>query len=390
MNNSDNDYTIRCSRCGEEIKSSARYCMKCGNLNSDHPENKNMIPYIKDNQEGYSIGEGKFIKNGNNSSKSNVTIGSNTGSKKVCFIFNMITYFAVVLITFLICFLSVGDIVKIINTPFPFLLSIYSITFLYCYSFELLFMKMNERWWASLIPLYNNLIFSRGLFKKTLLGILFFIPGVNFFFSIYALYVLAKKFKITPLFTILLTFIAIPYLGLSSRLFDDKNYVDGREQTLEKEYKFRKTFMSLMLFLFLIGILLGAYGNMDTVENILSNADSYIYVYASNSYVNKIKKGIEEEKITCEGQFDSNNGVYYFYTNELSSEVYVPLQTFRDELSAYVRVDIFDGDTKYYITITDGKKGFKETLIEDVTVDSIVSYSNLGYKYEDGNKCILN
>ena len=33
----DNSYTIFCSRCGAEMKSSARYCMKCGNLNPDHP-----------------------------------------------------------------------------------------------------------------------------------------------------------------------------------------------------------------------------------------------------------------------------------------------------------------------------------------------------------------
>ena len=40
--NNDKSYTIYCSRCGAPMKNGARYCMKCGNLNPEHPENKSI------------------------------------------------------------------------------------------------------------------------------------------------------------------------------------------------------------------------------------------------------------------------------------------------------------------------------------------------------------
>ena len=38
---------IYCSRCGEAMKASSRYCMKCGNLNYDHPENREVLKIAK-------------------------------------------------------------------------------------------------------------------------------------------------------------------------------------------------------------------------------------------------------------------------------------------------------------------------------------------------------
>ena len=43
MNESkDKGYIIYCSRCGAEMNSNSRYCMKCGNLNYNHSANANM------------------------------------------------------------------------------------------------------------------------------------------------------------------------------------------------------------------------------------------------------------------------------------------------------------------------------------------------------------
>ena len=35
-----------CPRCGAEMKPEQRYCMKCGALNYDHPDNQGMKQYI--------------------------------------------------------------------------------------------------------------------------------------------------------------------------------------------------------------------------------------------------------------------------------------------------------------------------------------------------------
>lgn len=39
------DY-IFCSKCGEPMKPDARYCMKCGALNYEHPDNGYMKNYV--------------------------------------------------------------------------------------------------------------------------------------------------------------------------------------------------------------------------------------------------------------------------------------------------------------------------------------------------------
>ena len=47
-NNIQEDRVVFCSKCGAEMKLSSRYCMKCGNLNYDHPLNVSMRDYVKE------------------------------------------------------------------------------------------------------------------------------------------------------------------------------------------------------------------------------------------------------------------------------------------------------------------------------------------------------
>ena len=42
----NNEYTIYCAKCGAEMGSNSRYCMKCGTLNYEHEANKNMKGYM--------------------------------------------------------------------------------------------------------------------------------------------------------------------------------------------------------------------------------------------------------------------------------------------------------------------------------------------------------
>ena len=72
--NKDNDTIIYCSRCGAEMKSSSRYCMKCGNLNYDHEANKD-LKHIQPKEEKniYQIGSGETINDYHNNGKQNLS-----------------------------------------------------------------------------------------------------------------------------------------------------------------------------------------------------------------------------------------------------------------------------------------------------------------------------
>ena len=39
-----------CPRCGAQIDPKQRYCMKCGALNYDHPDNQKMKQYITEEE----------------------------------------------------------------------------------------------------------------------------------------------------------------------------------------------------------------------------------------------------------------------------------------------------------------------------------------------------
>ena len=127
--NDDNGYTIYCSRCGEPMNSNSRYCMKCGNLNYDHPANKNMQKFINKDNNNYQVGEGKII-----SEKSlEVSEATNTGNPTLCFIVNFSIYLILILIC-LLSYLSQGyDFQILIFTQFPLLVAMISILMMYIY-----------------------------------------------------------------------------------------------------------------------------------------------------------------------------------------------------------------------------------------------------------------
>ena len=77
MEGSVNNDVIYCNRCGAPMKKNQRYCMKCGNLNYDHPDNRSMRAYATGTvteggqQQPYVVGENNL----------NLAIGSTTAEQ---------------------------------------------------------------------------------------------------------------------------------------------------------------------------------------------------------------------------------------------------------------------------------------------------------------------
>ena len=86
--NEDNDTIIYCNRCGAKMKSSSRYCMKCGNLNYDHEANKDLKYMQPKEEQTYQVGSGKMINTSLENGKQNLNIAHNTGNDKSCFFVN--------------------------------------------------------------------------------------------------------------------------------------------------------------------------------------------------------------------------------------------------------------------------------------------------------------
>jgi len=84
---------IRCSRCGAEMKSDVRYCMKCGNLNYSHPDNVSMRPYIKD------VNSNKPLNSSVSSMMPKVVKNINLSNKMICLIVNILLHLVIFFVT---------------------------------------------------------------------------------------------------------------------------------------------------------------------------------------------------------------------------------------------------------------------------------------------------
>lgn len=389
MNNNDN--IIYCSRCGAEMRADARYCMKCGNLNYDHPDNVKMQKIIGKNKiTSYSVGSGNFILGNKDSSQVTQSIANNTGNKVLAFALPFIVYMLIILGTLLLSLNSCNfDYMKIVSTAFPMVTIIASISFLFIYSIELLFMKANKRWWAGLIPIYNVMILSEIAFNKKKLGLLCLVPIVNIIFIFVVFYKIGEKFKANAILTAVLFILMIPVIGFGNNVYDGRTFVDVDEKNAtEKDYKRKNTFLFATLFFLLIGVAMMVYANMTNVKDSSESIGNYYYVFVTDKLIKKVEKEIVNESVSCENNLTiTQDGTYYIYFIDIGEAINLPLRIMFPELEGYVKVVNVGGVRKYYVSITDGEKGFSETDSELITTETVVDYETLSTVYENGNAC---
>lgn len=392
MNNND-DNIIYCSRCGAEMRADARYCMKCGNLNYDHPDNVKMQKIIGKNKiTSYSVGSGNFILGNKDSSQVTQSIANNTGNKVLAFALPFTVYMLIILGTLLLSLNSCNfDYMKIVSTAFPMVTIIASITFLFIYSIELLFMKANKRWWAGLIPIYNVMILSEIAFNKKKLGLLCLVPIVNIIFIFVIFYKIGEKFKANGVLTAVLFILMIPVIGFGNNVYDGRTFVDVDEKNAtEKDYKRKNTFLFATLFFLLIGVAMMVYANLTNVKDSSESIGNYYYVFVTDKLIKKVEKEIINEGVSCDSNLTiTQDGTYYIYFIDIGEAINLPLRIMFPELEGYVKVVNVGGVRKYYVSITDGEKGFSETDSELITTETVVDYETLSTVYENGNTCYI-
>jgi len=379
MAENDNSYMISCPRCGAEMKNNARYCMKCGHLNIDHPKNKGMQKYIAEGDNSYQVGKGQMLGNDRNKYGVSATVATNTGNSIICFIFNLGTYIAVVALLLLGFLPEADDISGLIFSKFPLIVGIVSFVWIYSYSIQILFMKANQRWYAALIPIYNNMVLGTITVESAIMGLLVFVPFVGPFISLYLMYKLGEKFGVSGWLTLFLPIIFIPLIAYGSNLYEGEAYISEFGGTLERDYKLRKIFITITFILGIVGLGLTIWGSTPAVEKAKEYASNGYYVSASNKIVKKIKKAVEKDKITCDGTNFNTDGDKYFYFPEIEAEVFMPLQFYRELTEGYVRVEKHGSEINYYVSLTDRTNGFPETKAEDVSVETVTYFEKLNF-----------
>lgn len=251
--NDDKGFTIYCSRCGNEMNSNARYCMKCGNLNMDHPSNKNMEKFVKDRKETYMVSGngGKFIQD---SDAISLSLSNGARGLGLCFFINIIFYLLLIIFVSYSYYNNCPSMLDFLSSKIYVYYIYISLCFIYLYAYEQLYVKLGYLWWTSLIPIYNLYLLSRRIFNNSWSWILLFIPGIGMIYSLVLLYKIGKTFGKNPVFVILFSFVYLPWIGLGDSTYNGSMYLNNEE--LEKNYTRKKRFLIITLFFLIIGVLI--------------------------------------------------------------------------------------------------------------------------------------
>ena len=216
------EYTI-CSKCGASMESNKRYCMKCGALNYDHPDNEYMKKYVS-NDEIDKINRDYFDDMHEENKDDDVFVGGkklkelkiedkeDVESKNYKAGLVYVLLFSLVLFGGGYFYLKLGlnDSISLSVFIFSMLISILSMCNIY--------RKAGYSGFTFFIPFYSMYVLCDMLLDKGILFLLSFVPIVNIIFLIYLLYKLGEKFGINGVLSVLFSPIVILYISFSDRV----------------------------------------------------------------------------------------------------------------------------------------------------------------------------
>lgn len=387
-----NNDKVLCPRCQTEMKSNARYCMKCGYLNYNHPENIALKPYMGKLQEStnYVNGQAETRQFLGNRKMHEVRFGSKTGSKKLCFFINVISYLLLMALSFFLVYRNYDYLIDLLYSALPYLFLAVTVLFIYLYAIELIFMKMNERWWFAFVPILNIFKLSYRGMGSYWFGLLAFVPGVNIIYLFILAYKIGVKFGYNGFLFMLFWPVFIPMCGFGSNPYDGITYVTGLDNSsIEKEYKLTNTFIASTTTVLVLCLVLIGYLNRSIFADPIKALDKYYYVYASRAIVNNVKTDIKIRTINCdEGVYLlGEDGDYYFHYPSATNEAGLLFGTSRDEIESYVKVVHEGGVPTYYISLTDGKYGIEEKKVNEIGIKDVKEMTTLPQNYVGNNNC---
>ena len=198
---------------------------------------------------------------------------------------------------------------------------------------------------------------------------------------------MGKNFNKSGLLTILFFMIMVPILGYGSSAYKGICYLSGRD-TLEEEYNKKRSFLIFTIIVIILSIILFLYKNGEDLQQTLQSSSSDYYIKMANIVVDGIKEKVESGKYTC----DNNSDNLYFYYSNIFDEFHYTFSILKDPIEAYIKVvrnyDSYGNvNYSYYISMTDKRFGFPETLSDNLTEESVVEYKNLNLDYQYGNHC---
>ncbi|MBE6157880.1 MAG: hypothetical protein E7160_03710 [Firmicutes bacterium] len=251
-----------CSKCGASMEANKRYCIKCGALNYEHPDNQYMKKYVSKNevnkinrdyynniQEDFSAYSSDDVYVGGQKLKE-VKVEDKNEDEVVKNI-NYTKGFGYLILFHLVLFGVVYYFVKM-NLNTSLFISIFCfISMAYFVATCNLYRKANYSGFTPFIPIYNYLVYLDIVLESNFYWFLILIPGVNVVFLIYLLYKTGECFGINGFLTIIGWPVILLYIGYSNNVG-----FYGRANSKPANNKI-VTIIGASIFVFIIIVLLG-------------------------------------------------------------------------------------------------------------------------------------
>lgn len=351
-----------CSRCGAEIAPTQRYCMKCGAINYEHPENASMKRYItkeeiEKSNENYAL---------ENDASMQVQIEGRVFKTKrshpINYIDSRATLTPIILVTILIgllCYFWLHFSI-IVSLVVGF---IYFICTFYIMATACIYMKGGYSGFAFMVPFYGQYAFFDIALGKGWYFLFTLIPIAGLFFSLYANYKLAKTFGKSGWATVFFPFIMYPIIAFSdSSIYDGEGEKYKKFVTSDKKRHVMFPAIIYSVLLFLVVFLLTKFVFAPLAQQVSFISDTKIVLH-------NVEKSVVDGNYMCDGVGAGQvEGTYYIVfddASELSSIGPIKSSYNGKKMSGYIKIEVVPSRTlNFYITITDGMQGLEEAYGE--------------------------
>lgn len=351
-----------CPRCGAEMKPEQRYCMKCGALNYEHPDNQKMKSIMSEEEFEKSNKEyqEKLTKSPDVVEFAGQKYETKTKNKKSYVDTRtslvLLLVFTVALALLLYFYFYFSALMVGVACLFYFLFAFFII------ASSCVYMKGGYSGFTPMIPFYNNFAYCDMAVGSGWMFLLLFVPIVNFFYSLYLNYQLGKSFGKSGWLTVFFPFIMIPYIA-----FSDKSVYQGdglKYSSFVAKEKRRNPNISAFVYAVIVFAL------SISIFIPVSTSEKYkLFPRDMEKVLERVHEDVDSGYYTCDGgDINTIPGEYYIKfsdVNDLLDFQLLPLKSpFNGEkLKGYVKVVFTSSEGKahytYSITVTDGKLGIR-------------------------------
>lgn len=377
----NNDGMIICDRCGATYKSSMRYCMKCGKLNYNHPENASMLKYANNDANNVTV-YNSFDDNGEKmpkmsfESQFNYMIADKAGNKSTCVFVNIILLIISLGLVSLLLFMIKKDFMAVfVSTEFLLVVVLLLLVFLETISMQFIYMKANKPWWTQLIPFYNMYIFFDIAMKNSKKFFLTFIPLYGIYVGIKAVSDLGKKFGYAGWKTVVFAPIVLPTIAFNTATaYENIYYVSDRKRigqnVLEEDYKKNKSTLYVILGLIITCIIVLVFVNYQFFYSLYQKNKLLL---SAKGVLNVGIADIRDEAYICSNgkNIYGDADTYYVPFGIMGFDFGDDFYDAYGDYKGYIKVIRSYKEEKYYIAIYNDKYGMEEVSQNDLRKNKV-------------------